>query len=85
MKEKSDVAIGTWPMPEKPHVKMFEEKDKILWEDLTDVFRKNGLEGRVVRVEFKCGTPPPPRPKGGCFRVCSLGPDDRPYCIWVCL
>jgi hypothetical protein len=68
MEKQSDVAIGTWPQPEKPHLMQFD-----------------GLKGSIVRVEFDCGTVPPPRPKGNCFRVCFSGPDDRPYCIWVCV
>jgi hypothetical protein len=85
MEKQSDVAIGTWPQPEKPHLMQFEERDRALMKELTGVFAKHGLKGSIVRVEFDCGTVPPPRPKGNCFRVCFSGPDDRPYCIWVCV
>jgi hypothetical protein len=86
MKEKGTVMIGTWPTPEKPHYIEFDEKDKKFLKDLTDVVRKHDVKGRIVRLEIACGMPPPkPKIEPRCFRICIPGPDDRPYCIWVCI
>lgn len=86
LKEQGDIAIGSWPTPEKPHVTLFKDKDNTLIMDLNDVFVKHDLKGRIVRVEFDCGTPPPPSPNDlpSCFRVYVPGPDDKPYYIWLC-
>lgn len=85
MEKQSDVAIGTWPTPEAPRIAPFKDRDIALMKELNTVFAKHGLEGRIKWIEFDCGTPPPtPRPERICFRMCVPGPDDRPYCIWMC-
>ncbi|MHA1346279.1 MAG: hypothetical protein ACTSU7_03130 [Candidatus Heimdallarchaeaceae archaeon] len=69
----------------KAHITEFEERDGILFKELTEVFLKHGLEGRLVSVEFECGTTIPKPPIIRCFRVCIPGPDDRPICTWICV
>lgn len=78
------VKIGTWPTPELPVVRAIEEQDIALLRDINDVFEKHGLTGKLARVEFDCGMEPQKPPRAICYRVCIPGPDDRPYCIWVC-
>jgi len=68
-----------------PHIVEFTDWDKKLVVSLNEVFIKSGLEGRIKRVEFDCGTPapkPPTPPR--CIRICVPGPDDRPICTWIC-
>ncbi len=67
-----------------PRIAKFAETDIQLHKELTAVFAKFGLEGRLTRFEFQCGTVPRPIPKLRCYRSCTFGPDDRPICIWVC-
>lgn len=86
MGKASNEMIGTWPTPEIPIVSAFEERDKVLLRDLNSVFEKHGVRGKISRIEFDCGMEAPkPSARERCFRVCYPGPDDRPYCIWVCL
>ena len=68
---------------ELPRIAKFTEIDIKLHEALTAVFADFGLKGTLTRVEFDCGTPPPP-PMKRCYRVCTFGPDDRPICTWIC-
>ena len=79
------VAIGTWPTPDMPEIRGLTRKEIQLLGELGQVFEKHGLKGRVVRVEFDCGTPPqgPPRPDR-CVRVTYAGPADRPYVTVFC-
>jgi len=84
--DKSDsLKIGTWPTPELPVVSVSEKQDMLLLEDLNKVFAEHGIEGKLTRVEIDCGTEPPKPPRAICYRMCIPGPDDRPYCIWICI
>jgi hypothetical protein len=77
--------IGTWPTPELPVVVPFGERDRKLMRDITEVFERHGIKGKLIRVEFGCGMPPPkPKVKIRCYRECVPGPDDAPICTWVC-
>ncbi len=67
-----------------PKAAEFSKLDMQLHKELTAVFERFGLEGRLVRFEFVCGTEPKPLPKIRCYRYCTFGPDDRPICIWIC-
>jgi hypothetical protein len=82
-----DITLETVPRPKKPQVTMFKDEDKDLIRNLHEVFVRHGWnEGRIVRVEFDCGTPAPLDPKDfqSCFRVCVPGQDNKSYCTWVC-
>lgn len=68
-----------------PKVKSLTEEDTKLISRINEVFHEFDMDGRVRRIEFECGTPPPkPDIDIHCFKICFFGPDDLPYCIWIC-
>ena len=69
-----------------PRVAAFDRYDLALVKNLNKVFVEHGLKGRIISVEFGCGTlpPKPPIQPPLCYRVCVLGPDDGPICRWEC-
>jgi hypothetical protein len=82
-----DITIETVPRPKKPQVTLFKSEDRDLIKSLNEVFARHGWnEGRIVRIEFDCGTPPPLNPKDfqSCYRVCVPDYNNKSYCTWVC-
>lgn len=69
------------------HIKteLLKEDRELLWE-INDVFYKHGWKGRITRLEYECGTPPPRAEEiqKRCFRKCHPGPKGEPICEWVC-
>ena len=64
---------------------LLKEDRELLWE-INDVFYKHGWKGRIIRLVYECGTPPP-KPeeiKKRCFRKCRPGPKGEPICEWEC-
>lgn len=69
---------------ELPKIQKFKKEDIQLIKDINKVFENHGLKGKITRIEFDCGTPPPPEDMPRCYRICTFGPRDEPICQWIC-